>query len=70
MPIYEFSCQDCNARFEQLILTQEGLPFVICPKCESRNVEKMMSPFSTSSSDKEPGASGMRDAGCGPRPFR
>jgi putative FmdB family regulatory protein len=46
MPIYEYRCTRCRARFSQ----QEGIEEHIrrrpsCPKCKSRAVEQVLSPF-------------------------
>lgn len=41
MPIYEYTCCDCKAEFEELVSAQEAVP--PCPKCGSRKVEKLMS---------------------------
>jgi putative FmdB family regulatory protein len=41
MPIYEFECEECGARFEEL-LTDESAE-VSCPSCGSRRVRRLMS---------------------------
>lgn len=41
MPIYEFVCSKCGQEFEELILGSEEK--VICPKCGSNQVTKLMS---------------------------
>lgn len=40
MPIYEYHCKQCEKDFECLIFGNET---PVCPKCESREVEKMLS---------------------------
>ncbi len=41
MPIYEFICEDCNNKFEELVF---GNPdSVKCPKCNGENTKKLMS---------------------------
>ena len=48
MPIFEYKCRDCNSVFEKLIngnMEDE----IICPECNSKNIEKQLSSFSTSS---------------------
>jgi putative FmdB family regulatory protein len=50
MPIYEYRCQDCGAKFslfQRMGADQEGLT---CPKCESSNVDRLLSSFASSSS--------------------
>jgi len=55
MPIYEYKCGDCGARFE--VLVYSGGDAVICEKCGSENAEKMMSGFATSGSTSTSGSS-------------
>lgn len=45
MPMYEYRCQECNARFEQLRRMSEADTNLICPKCESKRVERLLSAF-------------------------
>ena len=40
MPIYEFECRSCGARFEELVRAGETAP---CPQCESWEVERRWS---------------------------
>ncbi len=48
MPIYEFECQDCKAKFENFVLSSRHVQEVSCPKCGSSRVRKQFSPFSCS----------------------
>ena len=41
MPIYEFTCTDCTARFEQLVLRADEP--IACPACHSTRTEKQPS---------------------------
>ncbi|NLY55718.1 MAG: zinc ribbon domain-containing protein [Firmicutes bacterium] len=43
MPIYEYQCQACQHKFEQLRKATEPTPD--CPKCQSSEVKKLMSAF-------------------------
>ena len=59
MPIFEYKCQDCGAQFEKIITSSSS--GVICGKCESPNVDKLILVFavakgshSTSSFDDGP----------------
>lgn len=49
MPIYEYQCKDCENRFEiyQGLIHEES---VICPDCQSKEVEKKLSNFISLSS--------------------
>jgi putative FmdB family regulatory protein len=40
MPIYEFTCQACGARFEELVRRDATAP---CPECGSAEVERLLS---------------------------
>ena len=41
MPIYEYKCTDCNEEFEALVFkSDETVP---CPKCEGKNIKRLMS---------------------------
>jgi putative FmdB family regulatory protein len=44
MPVYEFECEECGARFEELAPSDTpGLP---CPECGSARTRRLMSPVS------------------------
>lgn len=51
MPIFEYECRGCGQPFEYLILPQS--PEAICPHCESRDVEKMLSVAAVSTEGTE-----------------
>lgn len=40
MPLYEFICQDCQAKTEQLVLGNEQ---VVCPECNSSRLARQFS---------------------------
>jgi putative FmdB family regulatory protein len=40
VPIYEFECSKCGARFEELVPAGQMAP---CPQCKSLNVERRFS---------------------------
>ena len=45
MPIYEFVCESCGHRFEELVGSHVGreAAVVCCPECDSAQVERQMS---------------------------
>ena len=43
MPIYEYRCGDCGARFEVLVYSDKTE--IVCEKCGSKNAEKLISGF-------------------------
>ncbi|MFA5802349.1 MAG: zinc ribbon domain-containing protein [Thermoleophilia bacterium] len=68
MPIYEFCCQSCQIRFEELVGSSDtegtGLK---CPSCESGKVNRLFSSFSFKSSGGQgPASSGAAGSNCGP----
>jgi putative FmdB family regulatory protein len=48
MPIYEFACKDCGSVFDELVISaNDSLDYLMCPECESKKVEKLMSAFAS-----------------------
>ncbi len=66
MPIFEYKCRDCGAQFEKIMTSSSGN--VLCGKCESPNVQRLLSVFAVAKSSHSAAAS---DAGpcqtCGAR---
>ncbi len=46
MPIYEFRCNQCNAKFEQLC-RRDWQSGVSCPACGGKDLAKVLSAFSS-----------------------
>ena len=44
MPIYEFECEGCGERFEELVAVEATAP--ACPSCGSERTRRLMSPVS------------------------
>ncbi|MCB9581600.1 MAG: zinc ribbon domain-containing protein [Polyangiaceae bacterium] len=51
MKLYDFLCNDCGQKFEDLV---RELSDARCPACESANVEKQLSAFAIGGSRAEP----------------
>lgn len=49
MPIYEYICSQCSERFS-LLQSIHDQDETRCPRCKSRQVTKIVSPFCCSSS--------------------
>ena len=65
MPIYEFKCKGCGEGFETLTSAAK-VDQVTCPKCDSGEVEKMMSGFAVAnSSGGSMDFGGCQDGSCG-----
>lgn len=43
MPMFDFRCNDCGARFEELVRTRDGKDEVKCPGCGSEKVRREIS---------------------------
>ena len=50
MPLFEFKCRDCGTTFEKIV--PSSTTQVSCKKCESREVEKLLSVFSVGASSR------------------
>jgi putative FmdB family regulatory protein len=46
MPIYEYRCEACDERFEELLSTPDK-PSPPCPSCGGGKVQRLMSRIST-----------------------
>ena len=50
MPIYEYTCKRCEARFERLVKSMSADESkVACPECKSTQTVRSMSVFAVSS---------------------
>ena len=45
MPIYEYICEDCDTRFERIVLNKQQE--IACPKCASKKAAIQLSVFAT-----------------------
>ena len=43
MPLYDFSCDACGAKFEHLVRRETDLSIVTCPTCDSGEVHRQLS---------------------------
>lgn len=48
MPIFEYKCKQCNAKFEVLHKSSLNQEEVSCPSCNSKESKKLLSSFSAS----------------------
>lgn len=64
MPIFEYSCHDCNSTFELLKKSNDD-NHVLCPECKSSNNEKLFSTFSTSQSEMSYSDNNCISGNCG-----
>jgi putative FmdB family regulatory protein len=53
MPTYEYRCRDCHHGFDRVEpLAEHGEKSPTCPKCRSRHVEQVFTPFFAKTSHK------------------
>ena len=57
MPIYEFKCQDCDLRFEEILRSSSQRLKPTCPKFKTRDVFRVMSGFAAGGSARRAGSS-------------
>lgn len=52
MPIYEYTCQKCNGRFQKLVRGFQTPADLQCPRCASTDVRKAISRFAVVQSEE------------------
>ena len=52
MPIYTYVCQDCGEKFDLLLGVNQEKERLVCKKCGSKRIKKVLSGFSVGSSTK------------------
>jgi len=65
MPIFEYYCHKCQSNFETLVLSGEREP-PGCPRCGSREVEKLISAGAVRPHGIPSGAGGFKPPKCAP----
>jgi len=70
MPIYEYLCDDCDTRFEKIVINKQQK--IACPKCASKKASIQLSVFATangasakSSTPSSGGGGSCCGGGCG-----
>lgn len=61
MPIYEYRCNQCDCDFELFIWSARDEDNLKCPKCNHRDVKRVLSACSAKT-----GAGALGAAACGP----
>jgi putative FmdB family regulatory protein len=46
MPVYTYICKDCGEKFDLLVGVTSEKPMFKCKKCNSENIERLLSGFS------------------------
>jgi putative FmdB family regulatory protein len=52
MPIYEYTCQDCQANYEIIRSTKDADAPLTCEQCQGVNVKRRISLFNAASSGR------------------
>jgi putative FmdB family regulatory protein len=61
MPIYEYACRGCGAKFEQLVRSMSGREKFDCPKCGSKQTARALSVFAVGAEGAKPSSSAPSD---------
>lgn len=64
MPIYEYVCKACNAKFERLVKSMNGKERIKCPQCSSARTAREHSVFAVGAASPKPAAAPGRCHGC------
>ena len=65
MPIYEFDCHACGRDFDKLVRIN-AVSEVACPNCDSHDVKKKLSVFSSRISGGASSSAASAAASCAP----
>jgi putative FmdB family regulatory protein len=61
MPIYEYICDECEARFEKIVINKQAE--IACPKCASKKASIQLSVFSSAGNGGAAKSSGGSSGG-------
>jgi putative FmdB family regulatory protein len=68
VPIYEFTCRDCDHQFEELVKVNGSATAVACPHCGSDDTQRLLSVFAVGAGSQGqqswPAASNGNGGGC------
>lgn len=66
MPIYEFDCHSCGGSFDKLVRSANAVSDVVCPMCDSDDIQKKLSLFSSRISGGTRSSAASATASCAP----
>lgn len=58
MPIYTYICQNCGEKFDLLLGVNQEKAKLVCKRCGSKKIKKVLSSFSVGSSGSNTSSSG------------
>ena len=61
MPLYEYRCSDCKSKFE-LLVSHQHADDVVCMKCHSEKVRRLLSVFALASGEEDSAYDDMADS--------
>jgi putative FmdB family regulatory protein len=61
MPIYEYICDECETRFERIVINKQQQ--IACPKCASKKATIQLSVFATANGANGASAKSSRSSG-------
>ncbi|MBT7696429.1 MAG: zinc ribbon domain-containing protein [Desulfobacterales bacterium] len=64
MPIFEFKCMKCEEFVEFLVMKDSDEHEVVCPKCKSENLERVLSSTNYSMKSAPSGGGGAAEQSC------
>lgn len=66
MPVFEYRCNKCNAKFDVLHKSSNSQEEVVCPRCNSKDSRKLLSAFSAKvTGNFERSFGGCENGSCG-----
>jgi putative FmdB family regulatory protein len=65
MPIYEYTCQACNKKFDQLVRSMSSDAKANCPHCGSPKTARALSVFAAVSGTSAGSSTQPQGGGCG-----
>jgi putative FmdB family regulatory protein len=69
MPVYTYVCKDCGEKFDLLMGITSEKPKLKCKRCNSKNVERVLSAFSIGGSKDESSSGSTCPTGTCPTSF-
>lgn len=66
MPIYEFDCYSCGNEFDKLVRSASAVAEITCPSCDSSNIKKKLSLFSSRAGGNFSTSAASSAASCSP----
>ncbi len=65
MPLYDFRCEECGARFERRLSFSQSDTAVACPTCASQQTRRLLSAVAVLGVGSSAGAAEGGGCGCG-----